>query len=366
MTETKDYSFMNMAYSLAEKAKGFASPNPYVGTVIAKKDVIVGSGFHEGPGKPHAEVIALQKAGTLAKNSTAYITLEPCIHWGRTPPCAENIIQSGFKRVVISALDPNPLVYKKGVKQIKDAGIEVSLGLLKDKNEILNEFYIKYITKKIPFVTLKAAVSLDGKIATKKLFSKWISSSDTREYIHLLRGEFDAIMIGINTLLKDDPLLTVRHQNWKGKHIKRIILDSHLRFPLNAKMLTTKNKGEILVFTSEKASEKKANALRAKGVEVFPVSTKQSHLNLKKILVFLGEREISSVLVEGGGLLFTSMIEEKLADKVLLTISPRLIGGEKAPSLFQGKGVDLVKHSICLKKTSYFEINKDIIVEGYI
>lgn len=366
MNNLKDLSYLRMAYALAGKAKGWASPNPYVGTVIVRDDVIVGYGYHEGPGKPHAEIIALQRAGSLAEKSTAYITLEPCVHWGRTPPCVESIIQAGLKKIVISDLDANPVVYKRGLKKIREAGIEVTTGLLKEKNKTLNEGYLKYITQNIPFVTAKAAVSLDGKIATKKFSSRWISSAPTREYIHLLRGEYDAIMIGINTLLKDNPRLTVRHANWKGKKVARVILDTHLRFPMKARILSTLNKGKIVVLTLKKASQRKADALRKKGVEVVALRSASSLINLKEVLTWLGKQEISSLLVEGGGRLLSSMFEEKLVDKVLLSFAPRLIGGKKAPSLFQGDGVDHIKDSLCLKRLNYFQIDEDCLLEGYL
>jgi len=365
MKNFKDISYLQMAYSLAEKAKGWASPNPYVGAVIVKKGIIVGYGYHEKPGKPHAELIALQKAGTLSRNSTAYITLEPCVHWGRTPPCVESLLQARPKRVVISALDPNPLVFKKGVKRLRQSGIEVSIGLLEEKNKRLNEIYLKYITKKLPFLAAKAALSLDGKIATKNFDSQWISSPQTREYIHLLRGEYDAIMVGINTLIKDDPLLTVRHRNWKGKKIIRIILDSRLRFPINSRILSTLAQGKILVFTLPKASPKKAEALRKKGVDVVFLSRTASKVDLREVRTWLGRNEIASVLVEGGRLLLTSMLEQMLLDKIFLSVSPKLIGGEKAPSLFQGKGAGLIKDSLLLKKINSFQIDKDTIFEGY-
>ncbi|MFB0565039.1 MAG: bifunctional diaminohydroxyphosphoribosylaminopyrimidine deaminase/5-amino-6-(5-phosphoribosylamino)uracil reductase RibD [Candidatus Aminicenantaceae bacterium] len=365
MKNLKDISYLRMAYALAERAKGRASPNPYVGAVIVKRDIIVGSGYHKGPGRPHAEVEALQRAASLSKNSTAYITLEPCVHWGRTPPCVESIIQAGLKKVVISALDPNPLVYKKGVKRMKEAGIEVVPGLLAEKNKILNEFYLKYITRRIPFIAAKAAVSLDGKIATKKFQSKWISSSGTREYTHLLRGEYDGIMIGINTLIKDDPKLTVRHPSWKGKRITRVILDTHLSFPLKAKILSTIDCGKIFVFTHNNTSQRKADMLRKRGVEVIQLVSSSRFIDLKEVLVWLGKREISSVLVEGGERLLTSMIQEKLVDKIFLFVSPRLIGGEKAPSFFRGEGADSIKDSLSLNRIRHFQIDDDIIVEGY-
>jgi diaminohydroxyphosphoribosylaminopyrimidine deaminase/5-amino-6-(5-phosphoribosylamino)uracil reductase len=364
MKDLKDIFYLQMAYALAEKAKGWASPNPYVGTVIVRKDVIVGHGYHAKPGLPHAEAVALQRAGSLSRNSTAYITLEPCVHWGKTPPCTEAILQARLKRVIISALDPNPLVFKKGFKKIKQAGIEVSAGLLEEKNRRLNEVYLKYITKNTPFVIAKAAISVDGKIATRKFSSRWISSPQTRKYFQLLRGEYDALMVGINTLIKDDPLLTVRHPNWKGRRIVRVILDSQLRFPLGAKILSTLSQGRIIVFSLKKASQRKAEALRKKGAEVIFLSSPA--LDLKKVLTWLGKNEMSSVLVEGGSRVLTSMLEKNLVDKIFVSISPKLIGGKQAPSLLQGKGADFIDNSISLKRKNSFQIDEDIIVEGYL
>jgi diaminohydroxyphosphoribosylaminopyrimidine deaminase/5-amino-6-(5-phosphoribosylamino)uracil reductase len=364
MKDLKDILYLQMAYALAEKAKGWASPNPYVGTVIVRKDVIVGHGYHAKPGQPHAEAVALQRAGSLSRNSTAYITLEPCVHWGKTPPCTEAILQARLKRVIISALDPNPLVFKKGFKKIKQAGIEVSAGLLEEKNIRLNEVYLKYITKKTPFVIAKAAISVDGKIATRKFSSRWISSPQTRKYFQLLRGEYDAILVGINTIIKDDPQLTVRHPNWKGRRIVRVILDSQLRFPLGAKILSTLSQGRIIVFSLKKASQRKAEALRKKGVEVICLSSPA--LDLKKVLTWLGKNEMSSVLVEGGSRVLTSMLEKNLVDKIFVSISPKLIGGKQAPSLLQGKGADFIDNSIRLKRKNSFQIDEDIIVEGYL
>ncbi len=364
MKNLKDIFYLQMAYGLAEKAIGWASPNPYVGAVIVKKNIIVGYGYHERPGKPHAEVIALQQAGSLARNSTTYINLEPCVHWGKTPPCTEALLQARIKRAVISDFDPNPLVSKRGIKKLKEAGIETSLGLLQEKNRRLNETYIKYITKKLPFVAAKAAISLDGKIATKKFSSQWISSPETRQYFHLLRGEFDALMVGVNTLITDDPLLTVRHPNWQKKRLTRIILDSHLRFPLQSRILSTLSQGKILVFTLKEASLKKADALRKKGVEVISLSSRRVEVN--KVLSWLGQHEIASVLVEGGGRLLTSIFEEKMADKIFVTLSPKLIGGKTAPTLLQGKGADFIEDSLSLKRAHTFQIDEDTIVEGYL
>ena len=327
MNTNKDLVFLEMAYGLAEKAKGWSSPNPYVGAVIVKNGTIIGTGYHEKPGKPHAEIIALKKAGTQARNATAYITLEPCVHWGRTPPCVDSLIQAGVKRAVVSALDSNPLVHKKGLQKMRQAGIQVSNGLLEEKNSRLNEVYNKYIRQKIPFVTVKVATSLDGKMATQTHDSRWITSTQTREYVHLLRGENMAIMVGINTLLHDDPRLTIRHPFRRKKPIVRIVIDSRLRFPIDAKILRTTAKGKILVFTHQSGASRKAVELKKKEVEIISLRKNRSgRLDLNEVLNWLGQNEISSVMVEGGPLLITSLIEKQLIDKIFVTLYTKLVG----------------------------------------
>jgi len=364
-TRLKDISYLQMAYGLAEQAKGWASPNPLVGAVFVKRDQVIGFGYHRKPGQPHAEVVALQRAGREAKNSTAYITLEPCIHWGRTPPCVDSIIQAGIKKVVVSSFDPNPLIYRKGTRKLKQRGIAVSVGLLAERNKRLNESYFKYIQKKIPYITIKAAVSADGKMATETHSSQWITSRPTREYVHLLRGENDAIMVGINTILTDNPRLTVRHRNWPRKRITRVILDSKLRFPVQSRICDTLDQGEVVVFTSRKVNPKKIDALTKKGIQVIPLSQTGKKIDINRVLSWLGSHEISSVLVEGGSLLFSSILKEKLADKIFLMRSPRLIGGKEAPTIFEGRGVAKVKESLQLKRTRFFSIGNDTICEGY-
>lgn len=365
MIQLSDFSFMQMAYGLAEKSKGWSSPNPLVGTVIVKNGTIVGWGHHEKPGSPHAEIVALERAGKKAGNSTIYQTLEPCVHWGKTPPCIDRIINAQPKRVVVSAYDVNPLVYKKGVRLLREKGINVNVGLMQEKNSRLNETYIKYITQKIPFITLKTAVSLDGKIATQTGSSRWITSEENREYIHLLRGENDAVMTGIRTILNDDPLLTIRHPQWENKKILRIILDTKLRFPLNARMLKTLDKGDIIICTSKNASLYKAEELEKKGIKIMRFPLKNSKISIKSVLKRLGEESISSVLVEGGGALLTSFLQEYLADKIIITIAPKLIGGQKSPGFFQGKGIQDIHDALRLKKFHCFRTGPDLVVEGY-
>ncbi len=366
MTEIKDIAYLEMAYGLAEKARGWASPNPYVGAVVVRRDAIIGWGYHERPGKPHAEAVALERAGPSARGSTLYITLEPCVHWGRTPPCADAVIKAGPKRVVVSSLDPNPLVFRKGIRKLRAAGIDVSVGLLKERNLTLNEGYIKHITQGIPFVTLKAALSLDGRTATRTGDSRWISSPLTRDYVHLLRGEQDAIMVGIQTILRDDPLLTVRHPQWSGKKVVRTILDSQLRLPLHARILSSLSEGAIIVFAAGRPPPHKRNLLEKRGIEVVEIPGATRPVNIAKVLTHLGGRGITSLLVEGGSRLLTAMIEGRFADKLFLTLSPRIIGGTAAPSLLEGKGIRRMQDSWKIRRTSTFTIGDDTVIEGYL
>jgi diaminohydroxyphosphoribosylaminopyrimidine deaminase/5-amino-6-(5-phosphoribosylamino)uracil reductase len=365
MTRPSDLAYMEMAYGLAEKARGRTSPNPLVGAVVVNDGRVVGHGYHEQAGRPHAEILALRMAGRSAKGATLYLTLEPCVHWGRTPPCVDAVLAAGLKRAVISAIDPNPLVHTKGVRRLDEAGLPVSLGLLKEKNAGLNEAYAKYITRKIPFVTLKAALSLDGKIACRTGDSKWISSAGTRDYVHLLRGEQDALMIGVNTLLADDPLLTVRHPNWGAKEVVRVVLDSRLRFPLSAKVLSTLRRGRVIVFAGSAAPASKARALEARGVEVVVPAAGRKAWRLSDVLGELGKREVAALLVEGGSRLFTAFVENGLADKAVLTYAPRLVGGIDAPGFIGGRGVDKVGRALKLKNVRSFSVEDDIILEGY-
>ena len=365
MNRQHDRGWMEMAYGLAEKARGRTSPNPLVGAVVVRDGVVAGHGFHAEPGTPHAEVLALGMAGKRAKGATLYVTLEPCVHWGRTPPCVDAVLAAGLARVVVSAVDPNPLVHTQGLRRLEAAGLDVSVGLLEERNAALNEAYAKYIVRKVPFVTLKAALTLDGKIACRTGDSKWISSAGTRDYIHLLRGEQDAIMIGANTLVIDDPLLTVRHTAWPGKKLVRAVLDSGLRFPLTSRMLGTLDRGRVIVFAGPDAPADKARALGALGVEVLRPADGAKTWSLERVLAELGRREIAALLVEGGSRAFTSFIENGLADKAVLTFAPLLVGGAAAPCFLLGRGVDAVAGAIRLKRTRQFSVDNDIVVEGY-
>ena len=365
MSTARDLAWMEMAYGLAEKARGRTSPNPLVGAVVVRGGTVIGHGYHEEPGKPHAEILALGMAGRRARGATLYLTLEPCVHWGRTPPCVDTVLAAGLKRVVISAIDPNPVVNTRGIRRLEEAGLDVRVGLFAERNAALNEAYAKFIVRKMPFVTLKAALTLDGKIACRTGESKWISSAATRDYVHLLRGEQDALMIGINTLVADDPRLTVRHANWPSKKILRAVLDPRLRFPLTSRLLSTLDGGRIVVFCGREAPVGKAKTLQALGVEVLRAPDGVPAWDLEDVLAELGRLEIAALLVEGGSRLFTSFIENGLADKAVLTLAPLILGGAAAPSFVGGVGVDRIARALAFRRTRSFRIEDDIIMEGY-
>jgi diaminohydroxyphosphoribosylaminopyrimidine deaminase / 5-amino-6-(5-phosphoribosylamino)uracil reductase len=364
MNHLTDCAYLEMAYGLAEKARGRTSPNPCVGAVIVKDGRIAGFGYHEEAGRPHAEIAALARAGRRARGAVIYLTLEPCVHWGRTPPCVDSLIGAGLRKAVVSAVDPNPLVNGRGIEALRKAGIEVSAGLLEKRDFRLNEAYRKYITRRIPFVTLKAAISLDGRIAARSAGSKWISSAEARSYIHLLRGENDAVLIGSGTLLKDDPRLTVRHPLWKGKRITRVILDSRLRTPPDSRILSSMKGGRVLIFTANSKPGAKSAALEARGAEIVRIGRSGAGLDLGRVLEELGKREIAGLLVEGGSRVLTSFLEKGLADKVLLTLAPKLIGGKTALSFFEGKGAITVDKSLQIRNARSFPVGRDWMIEG--
>mgnify|MGYP001191737960 CR=1 FL=1 len=365
MNADADRAWMEMAYGLAERARGRTSPNPLVGAVVVRGGAAVGWGFHERAGKPHAEIMALARAGARARGATLFLTLEPCVHWGRTPPCVDTVLAAGLARVVVSALDPNPLIDGRGVRRLERAGLRVSAGLLAERNAVLNEAYVKFITRKRPFVTLKAALTLDGKIACRTGDSRWISSAGTRGYMHLLRGEQDALAVGAGTLLADDPRLTVRPPSGGPKRILRAVLDSRLRFPLGARILRTLGRGPVVVFAGPAASAAKARALARSGVEVVLPPGRVKAWTLELVLDELGRREVAALLVEGGGRLYTSFVEAGLADKAVLTFAPRLVGGAAAPGFLGGEGAGAVAAARRLDRVRTFAVEGDIVLEGY-
>ncbi|MBI5644111.1 MAG: bifunctional diaminohydroxyphosphoribosylaminopyrimidine deaminase/5-amino-6-(5-phosphoribosylamino)uracil reductase RibD [Deltaproteobacteria bacterium] len=357
--ESDDERFMRTALGLARKGIGRTSPNPAVGAVAVKNNRIIAKGFHRKAGEPHAEIEAIRAASEDVKGATLYVTLEPCCHFGRTPPCTDALIQSGIKEVVVGQTDPNPKVGGKGIERLRAAGIKVTSGILEDECRAINDPWTKYITRRIPFVALKLASSLDGRIAAGGGDSKWITGETSRRLVHRMRSSFDAVMVGINTVIKDDPELTVRLV--KGKNPLRVILDSSLKIPLGARVF--KDTAGLVIFTTRLASPAKIKKVSALGAKVIIVPRSDSGLDLKRVLKELGKMEVTSVLVEGGGLLAASLIKHGLADKFLFFISPMIIGGDGVPSIGP-MGLKRLINAPRLTNIIVRRIGDDILIEG--
>lgn len=329
-----DEQYMRLAIEMAKAGIGQTSPNPIVGAVVVKDGEIVGFGAHLKAGEPHAEVHAIRMAGEKAKGSTVYVTLEPCSHYGKTPPCADLLIETGVRRVVIATTDPNPLVAGKGIERLRNAGIDVKLGVLKEEADELNRVFFHYIATKTPFVTLKYASSLDGKIATATGESKWITSEAAREDVHRYRAVHDAILVGVNTVIADNPSLTVRLPEG-GKNPIRIVLDTHLRTPLDANILHD-GQAETWVIVGSEVSDEKKKRYENKNVQVISMST--PHIDIDELLRVLGERRITSLFVEGGSHVHDSFVRAKAVNEIVAYFAPKLIGGKQAPTPIGGMG----------------------------
>ncbi|HZG82176.1 MAG TPA: bifunctional diaminohydroxyphosphoribosylaminopyrimidine deaminase/5-amino-6-(5-phosphoribosylamino)uracil reductase RibD [Brevibacillus sp.] len=359
----QDARYMNMAIELARAGFGQTSPNPLVGAVIVKNGTVVGMGAHLRAGEPHAEVHALRMAGNQAKDATLYVTLEPCCHVGKTPPCTVAVIRAGINRVVVAALDPNPQVAGGGVEKLRAAGLEVIVGIEEEKAKQLNEVFFHYIQSKRPFVTLKTASTLDGKIATHTGHSKWITGKDARREVHELRRVHDAILVGSGTVLADDPALTARVDGkvW-GKQPVRVILDRRLRTPLTAQVVTDRS-AETWIVTSSVSSEQQRQALVENGVSVIAVD---GELTVDKVLEVLGERGITSLLVEGGAEINGAFLQAKAIQKIVSYVSLKLVGGRNAPTIFGGEGIARMEDALDLIHAQIEPIGtQDIRITGY-
>lgn len=359
---------MQRAIRLAKRGEGRVSPNPLVGALIVKKGKVIGEGYHRKAGLPHGEVNALNLAGSQAKGATLYVNLEPCAHYGRTPPCSKAIIKAGIKRVVVGIKDPNPLVSGKGIRELEDAGIKTIVGVLEDASRRLNQIYIKYITTKLPYLSLKMAMSLDGKIATKTGSSSWISGEASRSYVQRLRSLNDAVLVGIGTVIKDDPELTVRlkskSQSPKGKKVIRIIVDSEARIPLKANVLTKCRDNPTIIATTKYAPLGKIRALKDRGAKVVIVKDREGKVDLGELMKKMGRLQISSILVEGGGKINASFLKEGLVDKVLFFIAPKIIGGRRSLTPVEGEGIKDLREAIKLTEMKVRKVGEDLLVEG--
>ena len=358
-----DERWMKRALHLAEKGRGRTSPNPMVGAVLVKRGKVVGEGYHARAGEPHAEIVAIKNAGEKAKGATLYLNLEPCTHYGKTPPCVPAVIEAGVKKVVAGMEDPNPLVKGRGVARLKQAGLNVKIGVLEKECHRLNEAFSKYIVKHEPFIILKVAATLDGKLATRNGESQWITGETSRRFVHRLRDQVDGVVVGIGTVLKDDPMLTARIRG--GRDPYRIVFDSRLRIPENAKVVDL-SPSKTIVATTEMASQDKIARLRKKGVRILISDSKSGKVDLKVSLLKLGEMGMMNLLVEGGSEISGSFLDQGLIDKIFFFLSPRLIGDPLAPGMFSGAGFASLKGAISIKDLKVRRIGEDILLEGYL
>ena len=357
-----DEKYMRLAMQLAGNAIGRTSPNPLVGAVIVKDNRVVGCGWHRKAGTPHAEVHALNQAGELAQGADVYVTLEPCAHYGKTPPCSKALVEAKVKNVYGGLLDVNPKVAGKGFKILEDAGIHVEYGFLQDELRKQNEVFFKWIEHKKPFIVLKAAMTLDGKIATATGQSKWITNETSRAYGYKLRDIYDGIMVGINTVIEDNPMLTARVDG--GKNPIRIVVDSSLKIDINANVVQDKS-AKTIVATTDKADKDKILKLQAQDVDVIVVDKDENDKgDIEKLLDILGQQNICSILVEGGATLSGSFVAKKLVDKVYFFIAPKIVGGKEAKTPVAGTGILNLQEALALKDIQIEKLEEDILIIG--
>lgn len=357
----KDEEYMRLAIDLAKKGCGFVSPNPMVGAVIVKDGRIIGQGYHEKYGQPHAERNALLSCTDSPEGATMYVTLEPCCHHGKQPPCVDAILEAKIARVVVGSADPNPLVAGKGIRILKEHGVEVTENVLRKECDSINPVFFHYIQTKRPYVVMKYAMTLDGKIAAFTGLSKWITGEAAREHVQTLRHRFSAIMAGIGTVLADDPLLTCRMPG--GRNPVRIICDSRLRTPLSSQIVMTADTVPTIIATCSTDQNHKQE-YEKNGCEILVVKEKNGHLDLNDLMEKLGEKQIDSILLEGGGTLNWSALEAGIIQYVQAYIAPKLFGGKTAKSPVEGSGFSSPSEAVCLKDTKITKLGEDFLLEG--
>ncbi|MBN2208297.1 MAG: bifunctional diaminohydroxyphosphoribosylaminopyrimidine deaminase/5-amino-6-(5-phosphoribosylamino)uracil reductase RibD [Candidatus Coatesbacteria bacterium] len=359
-----DARYMLDALRLAKRGLGRTSPNPMVGAVLVKDGRRIAGGFHARAGDPHAEVVAISNSGQSVEGSTLYVTLEPCCHYGRTPPCVDLIVESGISRVVVGCIDPNPLVNGKGIEALQRAGIQVKLGVLEDRCRLLNEAYFKHITTGLPFVTLKLAQTLDGRIATASGDSKWITSLEARRFVHRLRAQSDVVLVGRKTVEKDDPALTVRHvRPIRPDRPVRVVLDSNLKTSPRAKVFT--EPGKAVVAATDAAPSEREQAFVDAGVEIIKTPPRNGKVDLKRLLAALGARGLTSVLCEGGATLAWELVSQRLFDKVIYAVAPKILGGVTSIPSVSGEGFSTVAEAVELDIHSTKRVGSDLVVVAY-
>lgn len=361
-----DQLWMRRALDLAARARGRTSPNPMVGAVLVRDGEIVGEGFHAYAGSDHAEVVALDEAEGAVAGATLYVSLEPCCHHGRTPPCVEAIAHAGIRRVVVACQDPNPAVNGQGVAALRAAGLPVDVGVLAEEAARLNEAFFTQIRTGRPFVILKTAASLDGKIATRTGESRWITGESARRHVHRLRNEVDAVLVGIGTVLRDDPLLTTRLGIADQRDPARVIVDNLARLPLRAKVVNRASTAPTLLAVSQMAPREKLEVLEREGVQVIVVDGSPRRVSLERLMEKLGKLGFLSVMVEGGAEINASALREGIVDKILLFLAPMLIGGKSTPTAVGGDGIEALSQAVRLRDVRIERFDDDILLEGYI
>lgn len=359
----EDEVFLRRTFKLARKGVQSVSPNPVVGAVVVKNNRIIAEGWHLKTGCNHAEVNAIESAGDLVGGSTIYVNLEPCCHYGRTPPCTKAIINAGITRVVACTVDPNPLVNGGGFKELLDAGVEISFNNLVQEAEKLNEVYFHFMKTGKPFIHIKAGMSMDGRIASSTGKSQWITSEKARRYAHRLRQRYDSILVGFKTLMMDDPRLDVRIEG--GGVIHRIVLDSQLNISLDAKLLKSQAGGDVIIATTDGADKEKIKTVRGTGAKVIICEENNNKVDLGNLIDHLGELGITSMMVEGGGETIASFLKDQLVNKVTFVYAPMIIGGRKSVPVVSGGEIDNLSEAFRLKDLRSFKLGSDIGIEGY-
>ena len=363
MVRQEDIEYMRRAMELAERGVGFTNPNPMVGAVIVKGGKVIGEGWHERCGEWHAESNAFKNCTVPAEGATMYVTLEPCCHYGKTPPCTEAIIEHGIARVVVGMEDPNPLVAGKGIALLREAGIEVVCGVEEEALREQNRVFLKYISTKLPWVAMKTAMTLDGKIATRTGDSKWITGAEARAYVHELRHRFMAIVVGIGTAVADDPLLNCRIEGRGVRQPIRVVVDSNARLSLDSQLVKTAGEYRTIVAHTRFAPEESVKALREAGVEMLLCKEKEGLVDVRNLLELLGQSGIDSILLEGGGSLNYTFLAEGLADELYAFIAPKIVGGMNAKTPVEGAGMEKMADAINLELENVLNVGHDVLLK---
>ncbi|MBW1782912.1 MAG: bifunctional diaminohydroxyphosphoribosylaminopyrimidine deaminase/5-amino-6-(5-phosphoribosylamino)uracil reductase RibD [Deltaproteobacteria bacterium] len=360
-----DVPFMKLALREARKGLGRTSPNPMVGAVIVREGAVVAKGYHRRAGLPHAEIEALRRVGHVSPGDTLYVTLEPCNHVGRTPPCTQAILNSGIRRVVVGMKDPNPSVAGGGCAFLKAHDIEVTVGVLETECRRLNEDFLTFVLHRRPFVIAKSALTMDGWTATSTGHSKWITNDTSRAFVHRLRDRVDAVMVGIGTVLSDDPSLTTRLSRGRGKDPLRIIVDTHLKTPLDAKIVTQRSTADTLIVIGQNERTGDREAFQTQGVSILVCPAKGGRIDLSALMTRLGEMSVSSLLVEGGAAITGTMLRERLIDKFYIFVAPKLLGGDDGIPMAAGPGPKTMDASLVLKEIKVKRFGDDTLIRGY-